>query len=331
MKRIILFLFAIAVAVIASAQSGTADYMKKIPALPRDSCDVTKANAENFTAQVNTLLSQIESDLEMLNKKVNDKMKNNTATAQENAMNQMSQQYGISQADLEKMKNSKNMSAEEKKALANKIMQQQTNMTVDEAKSVGKMSEAGKKAYAEAYAAEAMATAQTDPNQQAKNESAKNSYELLKAQQDIQVEIAKTNQKISDLYASIENDPDGQKMLKNIETWQSKLMSMTGIDYGQGDQMDSLSLLIKTEKIKYCNKFTPRYRSALRQHLKILKASLPEFNNLADITAKVTLAQTGISMPPEGQEIPGLGAIEGYLNKLKEVFKFKLYYADEGN
>jgi hypothetical protein len=331
MKKVSFVFIALFISAIASAQTRTTDYMKKIPALPRDSCNVTKANAESYTAQVSSILTQIESDLDMLNKMVDKHMKDNTATAQQTAMNQMSQQYGISQADMEKMKNSKNMSAEEKKALANKMMQQQTNMTVDEAKKVGKMSEAGKQAYAEAYATESMATAQADPKQQEKNESAKNTYELLSAQQTIQGNIAATNQKISDLYASIESDPDGQKMLKNIETWQSKLMSMTGIDYGQGDQMDSLSLLIKNEKIKYCDKFTPRYRSALRQHLKILKVSLPEFKKLADVTAEITLAQTGISMPPEGQEIPGLGAIEGYLGKLKEVYKFKLYYAAEGN
>ena len=49
----------------------------------------------------------------------NTTMESNASTAQETAMRQLSQQYGISQADLEKMKNAKNMSAAEKQALAN--------------------------------------------------------------------------------------------------------------------------------------------------------------------------------------------------------------------
>jgi exosome complex RNA-binding protein Rrp42 (RNase PH superfamily) len=157
-----------------TAQTRTQEYMKKIPALPKDSCNITRASAEDFIARVAVLRDQMVSEIEQLRESIDSHMEANAPTAEENAMKQMSQMYGMSQADLEKMKNAKNMSAADKQALANKMMSQQANMTMDEAKNLAKMSEAGRQAYTEAYATEAMATANTDPNQASRNDYARN-------------------------------------------------------------------------------------------------------------------------------------------------------------
>lgn len=331
MRRIICSLIAISIAVLGSAQTKTADYMKKIPALPRDSCNVTKAGAVSFKTQVSSLGEQLKGEIDNLNETVDQHMKSNESTAQETAMKQMSQQYGFSEADMEKMKNSKNMTAAEKKAMADKMMQQQTNMSMDDVKDLSKMSDAGKKAYTEAYATEAMATSQTDPKQQAKNENAKNQYQQVASQQAINSKMSSIGQKIAALYSPIESDPERQKMLDRMEAWHNKIMSMTGIDYGQGKQMDSLAVLIKSEKIAYCNKYTPKYRAALRKHLEILKTSLPDYQSLGNITAEVTKAQTGIEMPAEGTEIPALQAIDVYLAALQDAYKYKLYFPEDDN
>ncbi len=234
MKKIILSLVAISIAVLVSAQTKTADYMKKIPALPRDSCNVTKAGAESYKTQISSLEEQLRGEIDNLNEAVDQHMKSNESTAQETAMKQMSQQYGLSEADMEKMKNSKNMSAAEKKAMADKMMQQQTNMSMDEVKNLSKMSDAGKKAYAEAYATEAMATSQTDPKQQAKNENAKNQYQSqVASQQAINSKMSSVGQKIASLYSPIESDPERQKMLDRMEVWHNKIMSMTGSNCGR--------------------------------------------------------------------------------------------------
>lgn len=317
--------------VLVSAQTKTADYMKKIPALPRDSCNVTKAGAESYITQVSSLGKQLRSEIENLNETVDRHMKSNAGSAQETAMKQMSQQYGLSQADIDKMKNSKNMTAAEKQALANKMMSQQTNMTAEEAKNLGKMSEAGKKAYAEAYATEAMAANLTDPKQKANNDAAKSQYNLVASQQAANTKLSAINEKIAALYSPVDSDPERQKMLDRMEAWQNKIMSMTGVDYGQGKQMDSLGVLIKNEKIAYCNKYTPRYRAALRKHLEILKTSLPDYQNMGNVTAEATKAQTGIEMPPEGREIPALQAIDLYLDALQDVYKYKLYFPEDDN
>jgi len=303
--------------------------MKKLPALPKDSCNITRAAAEDFAATVAGLEKQLQEELKAINKSVDMHMKANEGSARNNAMKQMSEMYGISQADLEKMKNSKNMSAAEKQAMANKMMSQQTNMTMDDAKSLGKMSDAGKKAYAEAYATEAMATNQADPQQQAKNDAAISQYNLVASQQAINSKVSAVGQRIAALYSPIESDPERQKMLDRMDAWHNKRMSMTGIDYGQGKLMDSLALLIKNEKTAYCNKYTQRYHAALRKHLEIIKSSMPDYQSLGNVSAEAIKAQSGIEMPAEGREIPALGAIDGYLEKLEAAYQYKLYFAED--
>jgi len=331
MKKIMFFLIAVTVTMSAGAQKISNGYLMKIPALPADSCNITRTGIESFKQQVSTFSEQLKGEIDTLNRMVNQHMKSNEASAQERAMKQMSQQYGLSQADIEKMKNSKNMTAAEKQAFANKMMSQQTNMTVDEAKNLGKMSEAGKKAYAEAYATEAMATNQVDPKQKAKNDAAKSQYELVTSQQAIAQKLSVIEQKIAELYSPIKADPERQKMLDRMDAWHSKLTSLSGIDYGQGKQMDSLGVLINNEKIAYCNRFTPRYRAALRKHMELLKTSIPDYQSLGNITAEVTKVQTGIEMPAGGTEIPALKAIDGYLEALQDAFDYKLYFPEDEN
>lgn len=320
----------VALTMTVTAQTRTQEYMKKIPALPKDSCNITRASAEDFIARVAVLRDQMVSEIEQLKESIDSHMEANAPTAEENAMKQMSQMYGMSQADLEKMKNAKNMSAADKQALANNMMSQQANMTMDEAKNLATMSEAGRQAYTEAYATEAMATANTDANQASRNDYARNLYNNNVAQQAAYDKINEINNRIVALYAPVTNDPERQKMLDRISAWNSKLTSMMGIvSDSEARIMDSISLRIKNEQIAYCNRYTPQYRAALRKHLQIVKASMPEYIRFGEISAATTKSQTGIDMPAEGKELSSLEAVADYLRALQDAYKYKLYYAED--
>ncbi len=331
MKKTALILLALSIGLIASAQTSFESYLKRVPALPKDSCNISKASAENFVRQVTDLIEELSNDIEERKQRVDDYAEEKEGDMQANAMKMMQQKYGMSEEDLKKFKNSEEMTEDETQAMADKIMKQQTNMSMDEIQNMSKMSEAGKKAYAEAYAAEAMANVQSDPEKDVPDKTAGNLYNLTNEQQTLNQKIVAGQQKIATMYAAIENDPERQKMLDRMDAWQNKVMSMTGVDYGQGKQMDSLALLIKNEKIAYCNKYTPKYRAALRKHLVILKTSLPDYQSSGNIMAEVTKAQTGIVMPAEGTEIPALQAIDQYLKALQGAYKYKLYFPEDDN
>ncbi|MCK7539004.1 MAG: hypothetical protein MZV63_52745 [Marinilabiliales bacterium] len=137
------FLIAVIFTLAAGAQKISNGYLMKIPALPVDTCNITRAGITDFTNQVGGLSAEIAAEISRLNKLAKTSAGNSEAASKEQAMKQMSQ-YGMSQEDMEKMKNSKNMSAADKQAMASKMMSQQTNMSMDEIKNLSKMSDAGK-------------------------------------------------------------------------------------------------------------------------------------------------------------------------------------------
>jgi pyruvate/2-oxoglutarate dehydrogenase complex dihydrolipoamide acyltransferase (E2) component len=329
MKKTYIILLAAGLTLAAAGQKTPSDYLRMIPQLPKDSCGTTRAGVDLYTQLVETLINQLENDISARDRTLSAGMANNEAAAKENALKQMSQMYGMSQEDIDKIRNSKNMSAADKQAMANKMVQQQTNMSMDEIKNLQKMSDAGKKAYTEAYAAEAMAVSQADPKAQANQSASNSTFDMVREQQEAQNRVSAISQKIAGFYLPVESDPEALKMIRNIETWQAKINSMIGVDYGQGKQMDSLALLVKTEKIRYCNRFSPKYRTALRQHLALVKSTLPDYRHLGEVTAKVTSMQTGTGTPEEVLDLPSLQSIRSYLEKLKDVYKYNLYFPED--
>jgi hypothetical protein len=312
----------------AEEQSRTDSYLKKIPILPKYSCDISKEAAESFQFKVADVIEQIENEIESINIVLNSQSTINENAIKEHAMHQISQQYGLSPTDISNMESGK-MSDAEKQALANQILQQQTNMSMSEVENFSKMSEAGKKAYSEALGIEIMATQQVNQNETPVNNTFSNMYEFVREQQAVMNKLNATSQNIIFYYNDIEGDPDLQKMRRNIETWHSEIMAMSGINYGQEKQMDSLSLLIKNAQIQICEIYTPKYHSAIRNHFSLMKSSFPDQRKLAEITASLQKTQLGIDMPAESIEIGELASIIEYLNKLKDAYQFKSYYSED--
>lgn len=327
MKKLIAVYVSCLMIVSAQAQILTEKYLKLIPSLPKDTCNITKVAAGNFRQKVIDLAEQVNTEIESLNNIVDNKMEGSEEIAKANAMKQMSQQYGLSPEQMQKMQNGK-MSAAEKQALANQVLQQQANMSMGEVQNLSKMSEAGKKAYMEAYGTEMAASGQSAQNQQ-NAANVKNLNQLIAEQQALNSKINSTVKKISDLYSVIQNDPELAKSYQNIEKWHNKLMSMSGVDAGQGKQMDSLGVLITNEKIKICNKYTPRWHSALKQDLPLIKSIIPDTYQLFEVTSELTYLQSGVKVPSESLEVPALGLIKGYLDHLKEAYVYKLYFPEE--
>ena len=330
MKKLALILIALSIASIASSQTVFDSYMKRVPALPRDSCNITKTGMESFVQKCSILGEELSNYMKEIERKTDDYAEENRGTMENNAMKQVQQQYGMSEEDINKLKNSKNMTDAEKKALADKMVMQQTNMSMEEIQKMSKMSEAGKKAYAEAYATEAMADAQANPKKYAPDEKARSLFNLTNEQQTLNQKITGGMKKTENMYAAIENDPEAKIMRDNIAEWHEKLMLMMGEANASEEKiMDNLSDQIKNEEIKYCNKLTPRYHKVLKQELETLKSSIPDCNRFDEVTQELFKLQTGVDALPEGLEMSNLGLLSAYLGHLKNAYKYKLYYPED--
>lgn len=327
MKTLLIICTLLLTCIFTDAQPITQQYLAKIPSLPKDTCNITKNNMEAYVQKIKVLIDEIDGQINAINSNVDNAMENSEETAKQNAMKQMQQQYGLSQEQMKQMQSGK-MSAAEKQALANQVLQQQTNMSMGEVQNLSKMSESGKKAYMEAYGTEMMATGQTTQNQQIADK-AKNLNQLITEQQALNTKVNDTSKKISQLYTSIQNDTELIKSYQNIEKWHNKLMSMSGVDGGQGRQMDSLGVLITNEQIKICDKYTPRLRAAIQQHYPLMKASIPDTYRLAQVTAELTKSQSGVIVPTESFESGTLSLVKNYLEALSGAYTYKLYYPED--
>jgi|APMed6443717190_1056831.scaffolds.fasta_scaffold04645_2 hypothetical protein len=330
MKKPALILIALSIGLSISAQSLFESYMKRVPELPKDSCNISRAEMESFVERCSALKDELSEVIEERTRLAEEYAESNRGTMEDNAVRQIQKQYGISDEDINKMKSSEDMTDAEKKAMANKMVMQQTNMSMEEIQNMSKMSEAGKKAYAEAYATEAMANAQADPKKYAPDKNATNLYSLTNEQQTLNQKIMAGQQKIANLIAAIENDPERKAMVDRMSKWNAKLTSMMGevSDY-EAHVMDSIGGLITKEEIKYCNKFTPRYRAVLKQDLANLKASVPDCNRLDEVTGELMKLQTGVSPAPESSEASSLAVLNGYIGHLKSAYQYKLYYPED--
>lgn len=330
MKKTALILIALSIGLITPAQTVFESYMKRVPELPKDTCNISKADMESFVQKCSALSDELTNEIEERTRLSEEYAENNRGAMEDNAVKQIQQQYGMSEEDINKMKNSKDMTDAEKKALANKMMMQQTNMSMEEMQNMSKMSEAGKKAYTEAYAAEAMATAQADPKKYTPDETAVNLSDLSQEQASLNQKIVAGQQKIANMYAAIENDPSGKVMLDNLSKWRSKLISMMGeVSASEEKYMDSLVVISTKEAIKYCDKFTPQYRAVLKKDQANLNASLPDCRRLDEVTGELMKLQTGVDAPPEIAETTSLQALNEYLGHLRNAYKYKLYYQED--
>jgi len=330
MKKFALILVALGIVSVISAQTVFESYMKRVPALPRDSCNISKAAMESFVQQCSMLGEELSNYIEEIGRKSDEYAEQNRGTMENNVVKQVQQQYGMSEEDINKLKNSKNMTDAEKKALANKMVTQQTGMSMEDIQKMSKMSEAGKKAYAEAYATEAMADAQANPKKYAPDEKARSLFNLTNEQQTLNQKIQGGIKKTADMYTAIENDPEGKIMRDNMKKWNDQLMLMMGeTTASEAKIMDNLADQITNEQIKYCNKFTPKYRKVLKQELADLKSSIPDCNRFDEVTGELFKLQTGVDPLPETSELSSLGLLGAYISDLKNAYHYKLYYPED--
>ena len=303
MKKIILLFITISITLLADAQGIFESYMKRIPAFPRDTCNITKAAAENFILQVSTLNNELADEVLNENRMSNEFSKKNSAAMQDNTIKQMQQVSGMSDEDINKMKNAKNMSKEEKMAMANKMMQQATIP---------------------------MPAAQANPKQQTTGSNVYSLMGLQKEHQNLINKIKTEEVRIAGLYTQLDNDPSGDPMKEKIAKWSREYNAMGDIidTDKQMKQANALIKLIRDEETRYCNLFTPKYRAVLLKHLASLKASLPDHQRVAEITSEINKVQTGVAIPLECLNIDGLRAMQSYLGKLGDAYKYKKFYPE---
>ncbi len=317
--------YAISFTVITSvsfAQVTPESFIGLLPAIPNNACSMKMAERNQYINYVDSLLQLINNERERRNQEIDA----NANIYEKQAMNNVSKQYGLSQEDIKKLQNEDGMTEEEKNAIINKALQNSANMSLDEVKNLKKMDKEGKKAWAEAYGTEKMAEVQADSKKNQEQQlKAKSLYELTTMQKHIIDSIKAIETKFADQFAQIDKDPDAKIMLDNIAKWDKEASGLMGETDNAGMQrLTELANKIKTEKQKYCSKYTPKYVEILRRYETYTKSSLPVWYRIESISEQQSKLQTGVDMKQE-PGLLGIGKIADYLHLLVGVFQYNLF------
>jgi hypothetical protein len=198
----------------------------------------------------------------------------------------MMQQSGMSEADMKAMKNqNKNMTPEEKRAMAMKMMQQSTGGGVE---------------------------GNNDINAN------------IAEQQELSKKLSMQESKYKDQLDELENDPAAKKILIKIDSLGSEWSKLGGVDYGQGPKMDAIAKQIDTEKTSYCNTYSPKYMSILKDYRTYIESSMSDYERLENLIDQSTKQTTGVDQTVSKPGLMGLEKIHDYVAQLQSIFKYNL-------
>ena len=324
MKTTILFSVLILLFNIAQAQSGSNDLLEKIPSVPTNVCVASNETQKQFEEKISAIVREVDSQIMALKKQ----SKPDEAKAKAQAERMLTQQ-GLSQDEVDKMK-SKKMTKEDKQAMAEKMMQQYTNMSMSEVNSMKNMSKEGKQAYVEGYAAEAQATAQANvKNNKSQGVNTNINADVLSQRNELYQKITAQQQDVKLNYQKTEQDAGGLKLMEKMNSLRARMGHLVGSGgeevWNEKDkkEYDAAKAELNQLQKEYCQYMSPLYFSALNYHLSNLQSSYNDYQKLDEMTGKIDNSIVTIGTTGKGGNIEYFDWVKSYLQNLKHVYKYK--------
>ena len=318
MNKFLFLIVSITFASISLSQVKPEAFLSMLPAIPGNVC--TEENDEK-----NIFFDKLDSISELIENERSRRSEENDANSdvyEKQMTENVAKQYGLSQEEIEKLQNEDEMSEEETEALISEALQNSSNLSTEEIKNLEKLNKEGTDAWSEAYGDEKMAEIQSDP-QKNQEEQLKNkgTYELSALQKHIIDSLKAVESKFAQQFAEIDKDPKAKIKLDNINKLELEALNLMG----EGNQAKAIELrgMIKTEKEKYCNTYTPDYLKILENYKTYTKSCLPVCYRLEAISTQLTKLQTGVEIKQEPGLI-GIGKVADYLGKLRGAYKYNL-------
>jgi hypothetical protein len=285
---------------------------------------MSSANSSPFAEKVNELSSQIEEEIEKRKEERSSHLEGDKTKMLQN----LASQTGLSAADMAKLQGGGQLSEAEGMALANRMMGQKFNMSVEEAKKVGKMGKEGQKAWAEGYSAEMMAEAQADPDKFKKDQTKnKKIFDLAAEQSKLAAQIQAEESMIQNRLDEINKKDSVEKKRLNeqlapLQVEADKYLGVLGVTGAEAAKAHAIAMRMYNLRLKYCELMTPLYIDIVNRRLVSVKNSLPLLYRLQEVTDDMTAAQTGTKNEKVAPDLMALDSVYRYITFLGNVFKY---------
>lgn len=314
------------------AQSMPEAFIAMLPGPPGNICKSTEgedASKSAFMEKLSNIDNKLKDEISRRRDKTKDKIDNSKEKMMQNAMSRTGVSPELVQQLMALEKASKGATGDQKKAfeaqkkaLADQMMQEKSNISMGEIENLKKMDKAGKTAWAEAYATEKKAEVMADPKAyQQKVAADMNDYKLMQKQKQLADSLGAQVMKYMKQFDELETTKEAQDLLTKIDQLEAELNELYKKDNVKGKVIIEKENAIRDVQISYCSLQTPKYLDILARYKSFMQASITPYYKLEKLTNQVSAKQTGVELNMEPGQM-GLESVGAYLQKLREVYKY---------
>ena len=293
-------------------------FLGKMPELPGAPCGMKGEQMSDYLTKVSEISQQIDDEISRL-----EQAAEADAEGAENQMKtRMGKEAGLSDADIEKLKNMDNLSEAEQTALVDEMMDGKYNLSLDEIEKLKKMSAKGQEAWAQAYAKEVLTNAQANPAQVSSDQAkARSLYEVTKELKGLLDRIGAQESKYAQQLSDLDQDSEA-KAIRELEAKLRGMSTVGQVTEAKRKEMEALSKKIQAARKAYCPTYAARYQGIVEHHGDALKAMLPDFNRIDEIQFELISMEAGVKKGRAQTGLTGLKAVQHHVGLLNGVFKY---------
>ena len=339
MKRLKLFLLLTCIACAGMGQKPAIEYFRALPLPLQNPCD--NDSTETYHKQLGKIIDELSQDIRDRQKKVNDYMK----SRQQEIQGTMVRNSGnnLTPAQMEKMrKDRKNMTPEEKRKLADELMQQYGNISMEEVQARKKdyrnKDTAAVKRWAEALSTEKMADQPAEQGTvDAGQRGGKALAELSKEVYDINARLLARGAKYTRMLDSLKTESDTawgtmQNQTAPLRAGTDTILARWGREKDKTEeggrkvdqQIKENNDMIRVYENDYCMPLSSKYINILNGLLFYLPGTFTDRDRLDELNAEISFRQTGVRTPDESQGVSALTAVKKYAELLRDIQKYRI-------
>jgi hypothetical protein len=345
MKSLLTFLIVFFIVSVAWSQKTAEQYFVVIPDLPASPCESGIEGHTDFMLKTNKLLDEIKQDLNERHKKARQFMKRNEDAARRNALANSGMVLTPGQMQVMQQEN-KHLTKEQKKKLADEVMQQNMNISMQEIENLKKdkkhVDPASAENWTKSYSTELEAQREGNPEKfqadQIKNK------EMFDIQKELDHEQKVLN---GGLYEFTERL---NKLQEEADTAHARLRLITGPKYAYVDTITSqlarekkkcgctmedrskqvyeeVNLILEQiylQEYQYCLPLTPQYLEIMKDYKQYIFTQFERCNRIENLQEEVQFRQTGVRDPEFKPGALAVESVKDYVVLLTGVFKYKI-------
>lgn len=297
-----------------NAQTTPEAFLSQLPPIPNIVCAADSSVVNRFTSRI----YQVKTDL----KEVIDRINTNAQAdkGENKIVSNAIRKSGLNKSDVQELQKSDGSEEQGRKA-AEKVVSEQYGVSLQDLEKVGEMSDADQEKWAQNYANQQMQQAKQNPQATIKKqEKSARLFELAKEQKDIGERITDKMTKVDKLFKNIEQQDiietrkSNEKLIPLEKQLCSGICSSAEIARSRAAEKQIYNL-----KLQFCEKMSPLQIDAISQYLTSIKKLFPDYRRLTEVQNEIVKLQFGEITP---EDLSCYGAVDEYTNVLLDAYKY---------